>query len=398
MTTKKITAMASIQLAGEFGVYANGQMVQMLLPLETNLSTSECKATNVDPIIKTDPKKILSLQIKKRLEKSAGGKITKTYEWLTARNLCSKPSPPVIFKTDFPLSLGIEDNLRFLSFALLGTVTEPQKLATLMMQCEWDIGRKSCSYLYLLPAMARSLGVCKKDNVFFLKRPMPVFRSWGEFEYLMNRPKQVIDNDKWLSNMQPFCLPGVIQTTSKTSEGKSVPTNILLDIAVWGRSKVPLPHKLHASVSDSVISLPLPQERPLLDNLGSLTDMIGLVLADFCQEMQKGKHINQKQAQDYWERLGRLLTCYHFTMSAMQRTDIISDAFVAHLCHHLPQVLGAKTTASGLGGTVICAYSCTEETHKTTLKEMENIATQFGYRLLCDRVLWKTSHTNNTAQ
>jgi hypothetical protein len=236
--------------------------------------------------------------------------------------------------------------------------------------------------MYLLPAIkiAAEDGAARA-NVFLLEREMPDFKTWDEFEE-MNSPDKIRPAWQWIEKAVPRRLNG-IRSSPDSSE------SVVFDIALFARPKAALPNTLHPSVKDAVRSLDLSRSKQLLRNLGNLTDrafhLLKKELPDLLGKAEFAKGDKESLMKLWWE-LGRLLTCYHFTMSAMQRTDPLSDKFVIEVTQRT-NVVGAKTTGPGLGGTVLVLYFAERGKEQEVLDEVQATADRYGYTNLSGSIL-----------
>ena len=378
---RELRTYASIQLIGEYGVYANGKMVQLMLPLCSTmrmiLSDTTCGESPGSPDLKVKVEaehsdKVYSAAQKASQQEKLARRIGKIAEWLKERN-AELRSGSVEFLTDFPLGLGIEDNLNFLAQWCLGPECTFQEVAERVVECEWK-HRPTCSYAYLLPAIKIAAQDASHDNIFLLSRKVPEFKSWDEFG-IKNSPDVIRPAWRWIEKAGALRLNGLMP-----SFGDSV--GAVFDIALFARPKAALLKALHPSVKEAVTTLPLtPRSRCLLSNLGNLTDQAFEVLEELAGlPGRDGFGMAEKENfLNLWWELGRIFTCYHFTMSAMQRTDPLSDKFVIEVTQRM-NVVGAKTTASGLGGTVLVLYFAEPgKQHEAVLEEIQKVAERYGY-------------------
>jgi len=383
---KELRTYASVQLIGEYGVYANGRMVQLMLPLSARMRLIPSDSAGDKDSALNDPPAIVRAEHsgevysdaqQKRLEDRLARRVGMIARWLRGRNLGPRAGG-VEFCTDFPLGLGIEDNLSVLTHWCLGSECSLQEAAERVVECEWE-DRPTCSFVYLLPAIKLAgAGGAAPSNVFLLERDMPTFESWAEFGEMKNCPAKIRPAWRWVEHAVSLRLAG-IQSGGATGEG------VVFDIALFARPKAALPDILHPSVKEAVTSLPLPRSRRFLQNLGNLTDQAFVILSELADLLRQPTFEKDAVLNLWWE-LGRILTCYHFTMSAIQRTDPLSDKFVLEVTQRT-DVVGAKTTASGLGGTVLVLYFSERGQEQNALKEMQSLAERYGYTRLSGAVL-----------
>jgi hypothetical protein len=371
----EVSCCATLQLVGEYSVYVNGLMVELALPLGTTLGMRAGIPAASPEVDLEGWQRFHGDAGAVAIRERGGDKLARALRFLR-----DDPSTAVVggfaLTTRIPLGVGIEDNMLYLVARCLRPDEDVYELASQVCRCEMAL-RPSSSCIFLMPPFVTEAHGGRWAPLYVVRRETGGFAApEGPTGNEVCPDRQTVEG--WVSGAEALW------------PHRSCPrTERLHDMMVVARPRVPLTGHASPGVEAAVDRI-RDEQGFLLVNLSSVTERVAALLRELSDREGKCALSDTQVVSATWWEVGRLLTCYHYTLHALGCVDTVSAWLVSELLKD-QAVLGAKAVGAGPGGAIVILYAfhrdgARADSERRATTRIGAIAERLGYWVVAESV------------